>query len=267
MTNGVASHDFWPPCLLGDSACDRARGYGCHHCSRMRSKRWLLGWYGLLLFPQLSSRSLLHLEVHLLLCCHLLSHHHHLLRLLVELSVLGVDVQILLDEIAVLVHLVNFFQLVLRVVHLLLLAVLVEIAFRAARRHALLLHLQLVLEVWLNFILIYLLLFNIVVFALDYHWPNVVLFFAIAFVLSAFLILIQAHLLNQVLVSSQKLFNNFFWHRKLVWIFLVFVLQVLNENSLFVLVEIVNIDQLVFILFFSSAVFFLFAVRDILAAS
>mgnify|MGYP006091129287 FL=1 len=55
----------------------------------------------------------------------------------------------------------------------------------------------------------------------------------------------------------QKLLNDFFWHRKLVWILLILILQILNQYSFFIVLKVIDIDQLIVIVAFSIVTLFL----------
>jgi hypothetical protein len=54
----------------------------------------------------------------------------------------------------------------------------------------------------------------------------------------------------------QKLLNDFFWHRKLVWILLILILQVLDQDCFFIVLKIIYIYQLIVIVALSVVTFF-----------
>jgi hypothetical protein len=59
------------------------------------------------------------------------------------------------------------------------------------------------------------------------------------------------HVFNQVLIINYKLLYNLLWHRQLVWVVIVLILQIVEENCLLLVVQLVDVDQflVVFILF------------------
>lgn len=75
------------------------------------------------------------------------------------------------------------------------------------------------------------------------------LFFPFHDLLSFLDLLHLVHLVDQLLVVFQELFDDFLGHWQLVWVLLVLVLKVLDENGLLVVVKVINVDELVFILF------------------
>ena len=54
----------------------------------------------------------------------------------------------------------------------------------------------------------------------------------------------------------QKLLNDLFWHRKLVWILLILILQVLDQDCFFIVLKIIYIYQLIVIVALSVVTFF-----------
>jgi hypothetical protein len=55
----------------------------------------------------------------------------------------------------------------------------------------------------------------------------------------------------------QKLLNDFFWHRKLVWVLLILILQILNQYGFFIVLKVIDINQLIVIVAFSIVTLFL----------
>ena len=99
-------------------------------------------------------------------------------------------------------------------------------------------------------------LLRLVVLALDDHGSSVdvvllgTAFLAIVLILLLILLKLerlQAHVQDEVLVGSQELFDHFLRHGQLVRILLVLILQVLDQNGFLVVVEVIDVNQLVFV--------------------
>ena len=62
----------------------------------------------------------------------------------------------------------------------------------------------------------------------------------------------------------QELLNDFFWHRKLVWILLILILQVLDQDCFFIVLKIIYIYQLIVIVALSVTFFLIIQVLQLL---
>lgn len=206
----------------------------------------------------------------LLLLGHLLlsQEHHLVLLLLVELGILGVDVEIVLDQVAILVPDHHVFQLVLGIDDLLFLVVLFAVLLFVICTCWSLIVLTIVLSLFtleLRLVLICLVVieFMLVVFLND-HLPvllhlvivlnfavlvliQVVVLLSIVLVLIIFVLLHLLKVLNQLLVVFQELLNHFLRQREVVWVLLVLALKVLYQDGFLFVVELVDVDELVVI--------------------
>lgn len=99
---------------------------------------------------------------------------------------------------------------------------------------------------------------SFIVVLLNHHCTFIQVLFLIFFSLSVILIiLLLVEIIDKILIVCQELLNYFFWHGQIVRVFVVLFLKILDKDNFFVVIQIVNINQLVFIVFTLSSILIL----------
>jgi hypothetical protein len=99
---------------------------------------------------------------------------------------------------------------------------------------------------------------SFIVVLLNHHCTVIQVLFFIFFSLNViFVILLLIEIIDKILIVCQELLDNFLWHWQIVWVFMVLFLKILDEDNFFVVIQIVNINQLVFIVFSLTSILIL----------